>query len=141
MDVIMTWIQKEMESYEKKIKKCGFVLIVCLVSVIIVGVYFINQNWTIRYASVFDGFFGKNSGECIDEEKKDSLIYDEYEINNIYPELSENVPGKFHNWYILYDDGQNESIWHITDHVYKMQTTIKRIALSIITALSLLGRN
>lgn len=32
----------------KKIKKCGFVLIVCLVSVIIVGVYFINQNWTIR---------------------------------------------------------------------------------------------
>lgn len=104
----------------KKIKKCGFVLIVCLVSVIIVGVYFINQNWTIRYASVFDGFFGKGNWKCIDEEKKDSLIYDEYEINNIYPELSENVPGKFHNWYILYDDGQNESIWHITDHVYKI---------------------
>ena len=67
----------------KKIKKCGFVLIVCLVSVIIVGVYFINQNWTIRYASVFDGFFGKGNWKCIDEEKKDSLIYDEYEINNI----------------------------------------------------------
>ena len=28
----------------KKIKKCGFVLIVCLVSVIIVGVYFINYQ-------------------------------------------------------------------------------------------------
>ena len=54
----------------KKIKKCGFVLIVCLVSVIIVGVYFINQNWTIRYASVFDGFFGKGNWKCIDEEKK-----------------------------------------------------------------------
>ena len=81
------------ELYVKKLKM--WICFDCLLSfVIIVGVYFINQNWTIRYASVFDGFFGKGNWKCIDEEKKDSLIYDEYEINNIYPELSENVPGK-----------------------------------------------
>lgn len=69
MDVIMTWIQKEMESFYEKIKKCGFVLIVCLVSVIIVGVYFINQNWTIRYASVFDGFSERAIGSVLMKRK------------------------------------------------------------------------
>lgn len=103
-----------------KIKKWVFVMIVCLVSVIIVGSFFLKQNWAIRYASVFDDFFGKGNWESISQETKDSLIYNEYVSSYNNPTLSKEVPGKFKNWYILYDDGQNESVWRITDHVYKI---------------------
>lgn len=103
-----------------KIKKWGFVMIVCLVCVIIAGSFFLNQNWTIRYASVFDSFFGKGNWESIAQETKDSLIYNKYVICHSNPALSGNIPGKFKNWYILYNDGQSESIWRVTDHAYKI---------------------
>lgn len=103
-----------------KTKKLVFVMIVCLVSVLIVGSFFLKQNWTIRYASVFDSFFGKGNWESISQETKESLIYNEYVISHSNPTLSEEIPGKFKNWYILFDDGQNESVWRITDHVYKI---------------------
>lgn len=103
-----------------KIKKWGFVMMICLLFVIIAGYFFINQNWTIRYASVFDAFFGKGNWESISQETKDSIIYNEYVVCHSNPALSENIPGKFKNWYILYDDGQSESIWRVTDHVYKI---------------------
>ena len=102
-----------------KTKKVAFVMIVCLTTVLIV-VFFLKQNWTIRYASVFDRFFGKGNWECISQETKDSLIYNEYVTVHNNPALSEEIPGKFKNWYILFDEGQNESVWRITDHVYKI---------------------
>lgn len=103
-----------------KTKKLILVMIVCLASVFIAGSFFVNQNWTIRYASVFDSFFGKGNWESISQETKESLIYNEYVRSHSNPVLSKEIPGKFKNWYILFDEGQNESVWRITDHVYKI---------------------
>lgn len=104
----------------KKTKKLVLVIIVCLATVLIIVFFFLKQNWTIRYASVFNSFFGKGNWECISQETKDSLIYNEYVTVHNNPALSKEFPGKFKNWYILFDNGQNESVWRITDHVYKI---------------------
>ncbi len=68
-----------------------------------------------------DRFFGKGNWECISQETKDSIIYTTYPFGQEQPPLAEEVPGKFTNWDIRFvDHDKNESVWRITDHVYKI---------------------
>ena len=104
----------------KKTKNAVLIIVSLGVLVLIVGGYFLYQNWTIRFASVLDRFFGKGNWECISKETKDSLIYTRI-IHSGEPPLSEEIPGKFTNWYIRFDDShQNEIIGQITDHTYRI---------------------
>lgn len=105
----------------RKVKKAALLCVVILIIACIIAGYFISTDWTLRFRSELDQFFGKGNWECISEETKESIIYTEYISVHSSPELSEDVPGKFKNWYIRFKnkDGEDE-IWYITNHTLKI---------------------
>lgn len=103
-----------------------FKIIVAAVAVIAiaagaVALSIYGKNWPARYSDQMDHFFGEGNWECIDEETKESLIYTDYIIVRSNPALSGEVPGKFKNWYISFENrsGKDE-VWYITNHTYKI---------------------
>lgn len=105
----------------KKFKLIGILCIAVVVAVGAVSVYLSSQNWTKRYASELDDFFGEGNWTCVDEETKESIIYTDYIIVRSNPALSGEVPGKFKNWYISFTNrNEEEEVWYITNHVYKI---------------------
>lgn len=104
-----------------KIKKYGVILLICILIISLFVIYYRNKNWTVRFKSELDQFFGKENWECISEETKKSIIYTEYIIVRSNPVLSEEVPGKYTDWNIKFSnkDG-NEEIWKITNHTLKI---------------------
>ncbi len=106
---------------KRKIKKI-FTLIFCIALLLgIAATYYTSQNWTIRFKSELDSFFGKGNWQCISEETKDSIVYTEYIRVRSNPALSEEVPGKFKNWYISFENkDREEEVWYITNHVMKI---------------------
>ena len=94
-------------------------LIVAIIAAIIIGINLYN-NWPFRFKKELDKFFGKGNWECISEETKESTIYTEYIYVHSNPEYSEEVPGKYKNWYIKFNNKNQEEIWKITNHTLKI---------------------
>ena len=93
--------------------------ILCVLAVIIGGL--LSRNWTIRFRSELNRFFGEGNWECLDQETKESIIYDDYVIVHSNPSLSGEKPGRFQNWYILFTNRNGEDeVWHITNHTLKI---------------------
>ena len=113
----------------KKVKQILIFLVVLGVIAGAVFAYLSFQNWTVRFASELDRFFGKGNWECIDEESKTSHMYTEYHhsSSSVY---SEETPGRYKNWDILFTkaDGTSE-VWTITNHTLKINHS-KRWLLS-----------
>lgn len=105
----------------KKGKTIGIIVVIVLLIIGAVALYFASQNWTIRFKSELDDFFGEGNWECIDEETKESLIYTEYISVRDNPSMSGDVPGKYKNWYIKFENRDDETeVWYITNHVLKI---------------------
>lgn len=105
----------------KKLKLIALATILILCAAGILAGYFISRDWTIRFRSELDDFFGEGNWERISEETKESIIFTDYIIVHSNPALSGEMPGKFQNWYISFTnrDGEEE-IWYITNHVLKI---------------------
>lgn len=96
---------------KQKIKTAGIWAILILIVVGLIVVYFRHQNWTIRFRSELDDFFGEGNWVYISEETKQSIIYSDYHHSHSNPTLSGNVPGKYKDWYISFENriGEEES--------------------------------
>lgn len=105
----------------RKVKNIVIVTVAILcVLAIVIGII-LSKNWTIRFHSELNRFFGEGNWECIDQETKESMIYDDYIIVHSNPAMSGDVPGKFQNWYIQFKNRNGEDeIWHITNHTLKI---------------------
>lgn len=104
----------------KKAKSIGIVGILILLIAGAVALYMAGQNWTVRFKSELDNFFGEGNWECIDEETKESIIYTEYVQVRSSP-LSYEMAGKYKNWYIEFENRHGEAeVWYITNHVLKI---------------------
>lgn len=105
----------------KKIKMYGIIFLICIFIISLFIVYYKNKNWTIRFKSELDQFFGEGNWECISEKTKESIMYTEYISVRSNPELSEEVPGKYTDWNIKFLNKEgNEEIWKITNHALKI---------------------
>ncbi len=103
----------------KKIKKIAISLFILSLPLALLAGYFINRNWTIRYAPELDRFFGEGKWECISSEKKESSVHEEY--ISYSDGTSRRVPGKYFEWRIQVEDGTEKgSVWRITDQVYRL---------------------
>ena len=104
-----------------KLKKYGIIFFICILTISLFVGYYRNKNWTIRFKSELDHFFGKENWKCISEETKESIIYTDYIIVRSNPTLSGEIPGKYTDWNIKFSnkDG-NEEIWEITNHTLKI---------------------
>lgn len=103
----------------KKLKK--IIPIIVIICIIVIVAFWVNlsKNWTIRYASMLDDFFGKGNWKCIDEETKNSLLVDKHIHFHDTPELDYDTPAKYKNWYILFTNKNGEEeIYSITNHTY-----------------------
>lgn len=104
----------------EKIKKVGKTSVILLFIAGLVIIYIMSQNWTIRFHSQLDKFFGKGNWECISGETKTSHMYSEY-INTGDTVTSGETPGKYKNWYIAFQDKNGEEeLCNITNHVFKI---------------------
>ncbi len=103
------------------LKKIG-----CYVAIVVVliGIAFgilMKDSWPLRHKSELDQFFGKGNWECIGGEEKESHMYTEYEICYQNPIWSEEVPGKYKNWYIVCNNQNGEEeLWKLTNHTQKI---------------------
>lgn len=102
-------------------KKVLFILlIIATVSLICIGVNRYN-DWTFRFKSELDSFFGEGNWEKIDEEEEESIIFTEYHHVRRNAELDYETPGKYKKWYISYTDKYGrKGICEITDHSLKI---------------------
>lgn len=107
----------------KKVKKIAVVLVVGILLFLAFGVFYLRQNWPVRFGGELDKFFGKGNWECISGEKKESLVYEKHvrvRRKTAFVQR-ETVPGKFHDWDIQFQDaGDNNLICSITDHTYRI---------------------
>lgn len=102
-------------------KKIKTSIIIILVILIIIGIVIgINKyfSWPVRFNSEFNDFFGEGNWKTISEETKKSIIYTKYySSRNLY---GKEVPGKFKNWYIEFNNDKENIVWKITNHTYKI---------------------
>lgn len=105
----------------KRIKRILILVLVLLLAAgILLGIY-VSQNWPLRFRSRLDQFFGEGQWACISQETRESIIYSDYVIVRSNPALSGEVPGKFHNWDISFQNRQGQQeIWTISDHTLRI---------------------
>lgn len=103
----------------KLLKKLGIImLLLLLVGAVCFGLYCMN-NWTIRFQSELDRFFGAGNWSCVSGEGKDSIIYD-VTIRNSRGD-TESVPGRYRNWVIAFRDKDGGEVrGKITNHAAKI---------------------
>ncbi|WP_338472999.1 hypothetical protein R4Z10_09890 [Niallia sp. XMNu-256] len=104
------------------IKKLKKIAIICIGFIFVIGLvagYIVNKNWVYRYKSELDHFFGKGNWEYISKETLESGAYSEYNYSR-HPNLSGERPGKYNKWHIRYNEGNEEEIWTLSNHVYKI---------------------
>lgn len=104
----------------KKVKQ--FLITLVVIGVVAGGIcgYLAFQNWTVRFASELDRFFGEGNWECVSEESKTSRMYTEY-YRSRDTGLSEEVPGSYKNWDLMFTKKNGEpEIWTITNHTWKI---------------------
>lgn len=103
-----------------KVKK----ILIIFIAAVIVGAgiftYFYMQNWTWRFKSELDNFFGEGNWECLSSQTNESKMYSVYRRSSTgYG--SEETPGTYHEWSIAFEnrDSQTE-VWDISDHTMKI---------------------
>jgi len=104
----------------KKVKQ--FLISVVIIGLIVgaVSAYLAFRNWTIRFSSELDRFFGEGNWECTKEEENTSRMYTEY-YHSRDALYSEKVPGRYKNWDIMFTKKNGEpEIWTITNHTWKI---------------------
>lgn len=78
-----------------------------------------NLDWTKKFETELNHFFGKGKWECISEETKKSKMYSKcIRRSSNYSETLR--AGEFKNWDILYHEDGKEEIWTITNHTLKI---------------------
>lgn len=92
--------------------------------IISLGIKVINGNWTFRYKSEFDNFFGEGNWEVISEETKESIMFTNYIRSYSNPVFSKRVPGKYKNWNVLFKNKEGkDEIWTVSNHALKISTS------------------
>lgn len=105
----------------KKSKNFIIIFLTCVIIITICVLCYKFNNWTFRFKSELDQFFGKGNWECISDETKESIIYTKTIPVRNTPSLSSEVPGKYTNWNIKFTNKHgNEEIWKITNHTLKI---------------------
>lgn len=95
--------------------------------VISLGARIINENWTLKYKSELNDFFGEGNWEVISEETKESIMYSEYIRYYNNPVFSKTAPGKYKDWNILFKNKEGEDeIWKISNHTFKINNDRNR---------------
>ncbi len=102
------------------INKISLIIFALLIIISTIVLYFRMNNWTARFDSELDQFFGKGNWVCVDSETKESIIYTKTYSSRHFP-YSETVKGKFTVWDIKYTNGdENDSLYRITDHAMRI---------------------
>lgn len=103
-------------------KKSKKIITICIVVFMIVAMmvgYQYTKNWSLRYSSLLDDFFGQDNWACISEEDKDSLLLEKTIYGNDDIQPSKTVAASYRNWYIIYEtENQTRNPCVITNHTY-----------------------
>ncbi|MCD8321515.1 MAG: hypothetical protein LUC89_01335 [Oscillospiraceae bacterium] len=102
---------------ESKGKLTGVIVVIAVV--IAVVIYFMSGLWPIRFKNELDAFFGEGNWEKISSETNTSMMYTvhHYTSDGLYNYDSD---GTYTKWYILFTRDDEEEIWTISNHTYKI---------------------
>ena len=103
----------------KKAKQIGFSIVIILFIVGIFCVYWLLNNWPMRYKSELNQFFGKGNWKVISEDVKRSRV------DTVRYNLLGDSSGQkrrvdlYRDWNILFEnENGEEEVWKISNHVY-----------------------
>ena len=105
----------------KKAKKIGFSILAVIFIIGIVGVYWLLSNWTIRYRSKLDAFFGKGNWEVLSEDVDVSRMYT-LRNNSTWNGYGQGRPSRvYRDWNVLYENKNGEEeVWKISNQTYRV---------------------
>ncbi|MCD8362559.1 MAG: hypothetical protein LUC98_06305 [Lachnospiraceae bacterium] len=104
---------------KNKVISTGIIIILLIALVAGVGLYFTLRSWPLRFKKELNTFFGEGNWEKISAETNESKMYSvhHYSSDGLYDYDS---AGTYTKWYLLYTGGEEEEIWTITDHTYRI---------------------
>lgn len=91
---------------------------IIVIGIIIAIVIYLN-NWPLRFSKELNRFFGEKNWEYVSKETKESRIFKESRKDPL-TDTKEQVPGHFKNWQISVNRNNQEEIWEISNHTYKI---------------------
>ena len=105
----------------KKAKQIGFGIFIIILTIGIFGVYWLLSDWTIRYRSELDDFFGKGNWEVVSEEVANSRVY-AVRNNSSWNTYGDGRPRMWYrNWNLLCNNGNGQGeVWKISNQTYRM---------------------
>ena len=105
----------------KKSKQIGLTILVIILVLVIFGVYWLLSDWTIRYRSELDDFFGKGNWKVISEDVDNSRVY-AMRNNSSWNGYGQGRPRRWYrNWNILCNNGKGqEEVWKISNQTYRV---------------------
>lgn len=118
-------------SIMKKVKTIGFSILLIILMIGIFGVYWLLTNWTIRYRSELDDFFGKGNWEVVSEDIDNSRVY-AVRNNSSWNTYGDGRPRRWYrSWNILCNtENGEEEVWQISNLTYRMNHDRYRILSS-----------
>ena len=98
-----------------KVKAIGLSMFVVVVFVVMIGLFFVSGNWSIRYKSRLDSFFGKGKWEVVSDEIATSKVY-AIRSNSSWNSYGDGRPALlYRNWNILCENAYGEEeVWKIS---------------------------
>ena len=103
----------------EKRKEIGWIIIGIFVIAAFMAINWLWGNWTLRYKTQLDQFFGEGNWEVVSDDVKQSRVYKVRTTNSYGGSTSR--PGSYREWDILCKNNQGqEEIWTISNHVYKI---------------------
>lgn len=111
-----------------KVKTIGLGMFVVVVFVVMIGLFFVSGNWSIRYKSRLDAFFGKGKWEVVSDEVATSKVY-AVRSNSSWNTYGDGRPALlYRNWNILCENAYGEEeVWKISNLAYHMNNKRYRL--------------
>lgn len=104
-----------------KIKTFGLIIAAVAVIAIFIAIDWLWGNWTIRYKTQLDQFFGEGNWEVVSDDSKQSRVYKVRVSSGYDYDGTKSIPGTYREWDILCKNKQGqEEIWTISNHVYNI---------------------
>ncbi len=105
----------------KKVKQIGFYLGLLFLITGVFSLGWLWDNWTIRYSTQLDRFFGEGNWEVVSEDVHQSNMYTVRVGRHYKYGQTKEAPALYREWNILCKNtkGQKE-VWKISNHAYKI---------------------
>lgn len=102
-----------------KEKKVVIITTAIIVTGIIIAIVIYMNNWPLRFSKELNKFFGEGNWEYVSKETEESRMFEESRKDPL-TNTRQQEAGHYKNWQISVKRNNQEEIWEISNHTYKI---------------------